>query len=106
MAQREVAEVKQTIRWHYDTPREAIRNPHCSGAPDLALPSGGAVAHGRGVRRGRLEGEHAEQVLPLGRAEGGMSVLWEGVIWHHAGLSTPPRARPCVPRKSLSVPRL
>ena len=38
--------------------------------------------------------------------KGGMPVLRECVVWHHPGLSTPPRARPRVPRKSLSVPRL
>jgi len=38
--------------------------------------------------------------------KGGMPVLWECVVWHHSGLSTPPRTRPRVSRKSLSVPRL
>src|SRR5713101_9177964 len=84
-----------------DTRREDARNPRCSGAPDLAQPPGGAVAHGHGVRWARLEGVHAVQVPLLGRAEGGMSVLWECVVWHHPGLSTPPRARP---RVSLKVP--
>ena len=69
-------------------------------------PLVGLFAHDGGVRRDRLEGERTVQVPPLGRAEGGMSVLWECVVWHHPGLSTPPRARPRVPRKSLSVPGL
>ena len=69
-------------------------------------PLVGLFAHEGGVRRDRLEGERTVQVPPLGRAEGGMSVLWECVIGHHRGLSTSPRTRSRVPRKPLSVPRL
>ena len=69
-------------------------------------PLVGLCAHDGGVRRERLEGERTVQVPPLGRAEGGMPVLWECVIWHHRGLSALPRTRPRVSRKSLSVPRL
>jgi hypothetical protein len=35
--------------------------------------------------------------------KGGLPVLWQCVIWHHVGLSTPPWAGPPMPRKSLSV---
>src|SRR5205809_1103427 len=93
-------------RGHRDTPGEDARNPRFDGAPGLALPPGGAVTHDRGVRRALLAGVHAAPAPPLGRAEGGLPVLRECVVWHHPSLSTPPRARPRVPRKSLSVPRL
>jgi hypothetical protein len=73
------------------------RTPRWYGEAYLALPPGGTVAHDRGVRRALLEGVHAAQAPPLGRAEGGMPVLWECVVWHHTGLSTPPRAWPRVP---------
>ena len=91
---------------HCDIPREDVRNPRCSGPPYLALSSGGTFAHDSGVRLTLLEGVHAAPAPPPGRAEGGVSVLWECVVWHHPSLSTPPRTRPCVSRKPLPVPRL
>jgi hypothetical protein len=57
-----------------------------------------AVREGLYVRH--LEGPYG---LHLGGAEGGLPVLWQSVVWHHRGLSPPPRAGPRVPRKSLSV---
>jgi len=75
---------------HRDTPGEDARNPRCYGEAYLALPPGRAFAHDRGVRLALLEGVHAVQAPPLGRAEGGMPVLWECVVWHHPGLSRLP----------------
>jgi hypothetical protein len=79
-------------RRHRDTPGEDARHPRCSGELCLALSPGGAVAHDRGVRRALLESVHAAPATPLGRTEGGMPVLWECIVWHHTGLSMPPRA--------------
>jgi len=73
---------------HGDTAGEDARNPRGSGALCLALSPGGAVAHDRGVRRALLEGVHAAPAPPLGRAEGGLPVLGECIVWHHTGLST------------------
>ena len=80
MAQRELAEVTQTIRRTrcYSSRRRSTSSLLWCASPG-ATPWWGCC-HGRGVHRGCLEGEHAEQVPPLGRAEGGMPVLWEGVI--------------------------
>jgi len=35
--------------------------------------------------------------------KGGLPMLWQCVVWHHLGLSTPPWAGPHIPRKPLSV---